>query len=158
MAFDITRLAIFEEIERSKRGDHSLLVDMLRSQQHLPQPVREYIAAELERPPKQRFARRIRRSLDVVQKDRDVLRLMAAAKIHIAFEQIYLAEADAMEPQHPPLENIEWRHVANNLALDRLAEEGFEIDEDELNNALGRLKAREPKEFQRLTQRPLLTF
>ena len=170
---------VHEEVERSKRGDHGMLVELLRSDKPLPIAVREYIARELEKDPKKRFTRQTRRDLDVEQSDLRLIRLVAAAKLNIAWEIIERAIEKGESPLPPDrlgglasadLLAVRWRHVSDRAALDRLSEEGFEFDDDHLTNAINRRRRDQKRRhelsgkntkidwYEYLKQRTLLTF
>ena len=91
---DITELGYYEEVQRSERGDHQMLIDLLRSDIELPRSVRLYIAEELSRPPRKRFARKTQQDLDVEKADREILRLVAHAKACVCYRR-YEAAAKA---------------------------------------------------------------
>lgn len=167
MAVDIRRFAIHEECERSKRGDHAMLIALLRSEKPLPVAIREYIASELEKAPRKRFARQTQRDFDVARKDLDLLRMVARAKLFIASEICERAERDGINPlphdalnglASPDLGLVYWRHVSDRAALDLLAENGFEYQDEDLANALARSQRDKTLLSRNLKQRHLLTY
>lgn len=163
---DIAELRYYEEIQRSERGDHQMLIDLLRSEEELPRSVRLYIAEELSRPPRKRFARKTQQDLDVEKADREILRTVAYAKACVWYRK-YQRAAKAKSTEEAkeilgspfiPIERITWDDVSNRAALDLMAEEGYDVEEETLKNAINRWRRDKGDWDQWVKQRPLLNF
>lgn len=143
-----------------------MLIDLLRSGGELPRGVRLYLAEKLTRPPRKRFARKTQQDLDVEKADRELLRLVAHAKACVCYRKYQrAAKARSIEEAREilgsnftPIERVTWEDIPNRAALDLMAEEGHEIEEESLKNAINRRRRDKGDWDQWVKQSPLLNF
>lgn len=164
MAYDLWHLSQRRHIARSREGDHTLLIDLLRSDEKLTRETRDYLADQISREPKKRFSTQDKRGVTLAtqERDRELLTMTANAKFHIIcnlFRDAYLLFESGVEEALGTVLILnpicaKWSYVRDSEALDLLAEWGCEVTQDELNNA----KRRYPDWKQLCRDRPLATF
>lgn len=162
--YDFSELSQREHIMRSKQGDHQMLIALLRSGEKLSAETRRYLADQISREPKKRFAAEKRRgsSRATIERDRGLLSLVIWAKLDLAIAKLDLSRAELSGtpneilayPKVVKLLHTFWADVPDSHALDLLAERGYEFSQDDLNNA----KRRYPGWAKISSERPLLTF
>ncbi len=161
---DLSEFSHWNLVNKAEHGDLLPLAALLRSDEKLSKVARDYLADELEKKPKRRFARKHRKNLDVTERDKRVLQLVAWAKAKILAQRFFeanpqlvsLENLDDVEltnlPEYP-LEKL-WDSVPDEAALNLLSEcNDVPIDKDHLDNA-----KRRTQNWEMRKQRPLVTW
>lgn len=135
---DLSDLGYWDQIEASLHGDHKPLIALLRSREPLSQAVREYIAEQLERKPKQRFSARMKADRLVRREDREIM-------WHVYWAKAAMALIDAKSSGCTEAEEsaaiAKLHEITDDKALDWLTEhQGLYVDADRLKNARRRNK------------------
>ena len=130
MKYDIAQIEI---VCRSEQGNHDPLIELLRSDSSLNRDVRNYIAEELEKGPKKRFAQKNKRKLDVQHQDHRIFEKVRFAKQQLLIERLRHEAIDRWD---------EWQNISHADALRWLADTLMAVDQERLDNALRRNKGR----------------
>lgn len=137
--FDFAELKHWDAVEHSMHGNHKPLMALLLSDEKISRVARDYIAGELGKEPKKRFARQRRRNLDLVEQDKFLFYRVISAKRQILIDSLpaTMTEDDRLDILMAKWND--WRTVSDAAALNWLAgKDGPIIDDDMLRNAKSR--------------------